>query len=199
MAKELKKASLVKRLCAYVVDFLIILVVTSLLASPFIDSKKTIEVQQEANKIMEQYQAGEITPNEYISRYSDVYYKLGRESGITTFIEIIIGILYFIVLQLYNKGQTFGKKLMKIKVISDNGDLTMNQMIFRSLICNTILLNIINLAFITFTSKTVYTGVSATISIIQYIIMFISLLLATTKDGRTIHDRIAHTRVVNIK
>ena len=199
MAKELKKASLIKRLCAYVVDFLIILVVTSLIASPFIDSKKTIEVQQEANKIMEQYQAGEITPNEYMARYSDVYYKLGRESGITTFIEIIIGILYFIVLQLYNKGQTFGKKLMKIKVISDNGDLTMNQMIFRSLICNTILLNIINLAFITFTSKTVYTGVSATISIIQYIIMFISVLLATTKDGRTIHDRIAHTRVVNIK
>ena len=72
----------------------------------------------------------------------------------------------------------------------------MNQMIFRALIANTILLNIINFALITFVSKSIYTGVSVSISMIQYIVMFISLIMLTTKDGRTIHDRIAHTRVV---
>ena len=74
----------------------------------------------------------------------------------------------------------------------------MNQMIFRSLIVNMLLLNIINFALITFAPKDIYTGVSATLSMIQYLIMFISIILATTKEGRTIHDRIAHTRVVKV-
>lgn len=200
MAKELTKAPFIKRLCAYVIDFIIIFMITSIIATPFTDSKKVLEIQSEANTIMDQYQAGEITPNEYLARYSDVYYKLGKESGITTFIEIIIGILYFVVLQLYNKGQTIGKKIMNIKIISNNGDLSMNQMIFRALISNTILLNIINFGFITFASKSVYTGVSATLTMFQYMITFISVLLAAMSiEGRTIHDRIANTRVVSIK
>ncbi len=199
MAKELKRASFVKRLCAYVIDFLIILMVGSILSFPFTNSEKTLELQNETTTVLEQYQAGEITPDEYLSRFSDIYYRLGRESGIATFIEIIIGILYYVVFQLYNKGQTIGKKIMGIKIISDTGDLSMNQMIFRAFISNTILLNIINFGFITFASKSVYTGVSSTFTMFQYAITFISIILATTNEGRTIHDRIVHTRVVSIK
>ena len=44
-----------------------------------------------------------------------------------------------------------------------------------------------------------YTGVSSTLTMFQYVITFISILLATTAEGRTIHDRIATTRVVSIK
>ena len=116
-----------------------------------------------------------------------------------TFITIIINVLYYVVFQLYNKGQTIGKKLLKIKVISDDGNLSMNQMIFRSLIANVILLNIINFALVIFTPKAIFMGVSVSVSMIQYIIMFISIIMATTKEGRTIHDRIAHTRVVSAK
>jgi len=72
----------------------------------------------------------------------------------------------------------------------------MNQMIFRGLIANMILINIINFALITFASKNIFMGVSVTISMIQYIIMFISLIMLTTKEGRTIHDRVANTMVV---
>ena len=75
----------------------------------------------------------------------------------------------------------------------------MNQLLFRSLICNMILLNIINFGLVTFAGKDIYVGVYATISVIQYIIMFVSIILATTNEGRTIHDRIAHTRVVYTK
>ena len=133
-----------------------------------------------------------------MERYGSVYYSLSRNNGLMTFITIIIDVLYFVVFQLYSKGQTFGKKLFKIKVISDEGDLSMNQMIFRSLIANVILANIINFGLITFTSKNIYTEASVCISMIQYVMMFISIIMATTKEGRTIHDRVAHTRVVKV-
>lgn len=198
MAKELNRASFVKRLCAYVLDYLLVVLVISVIAMPFTDTKKTEKLEKESTEIIEKYQKGEITPDEYLQRYSSVYYNLSRNTGIVTFITIIVYILYYVVFQLYNKGQTIGKKLMKIKVISIDGELSMNQMIFRSLIVNMLLLNIINFALITFAPKDIYTGVSATLSMIQYLIMFISIILATTKEGRTIHDRIAHTRVVKV-
>lgn len=199
MAKELKKASFVRRICAYVIDYLIIVLLVSLISAPFIDAKKTEKLQKETTEIMEKYQKGEITPDDYMKLSSSNLYKLGRTTGVTTFIEIIVAILYYVVFQLYNKGQTLGKKLLKIKVISEDGDLNMNQLLFRSLICNMILLNIINFGLVTFAGKDIYVGVYATISVIQYIIMFVSIILATTNEGRTIHDRIAHTRVVYTK
>ena len=198
MAKELTKASFVKRLFAYVLDYLIVVILVGVLSSPFTDVKKTESIEKESTEIIEKYQAGEISPDEYIQRYSSVYYSLSRNTGVVTFFTIIIDVLYFVVFQLYNKGQTIGKKLLKIKVISLDGDLGMNQMIFRGLLAYMLLSNIINFALITFATKDIYVGMSICVSMIQYIIMFISIIMATTKDGRTIHDRIAHTRVVKV-
>lgn len=196
MAKELKKGSFIRRIGAYIIDYVILVILISLISSPFVDTAKTKTIEKETNEIIEKYQSGEISSDEYIQRYSSVYYNLSRSTGVVTFFTIIIDVLYFIVFQLYNKGQTVGKVLLKIKVISEDGNLNMNQMIFRALIAYMILSNIINFALITFASKSIYTGVSICISMIQYIVMFISVIMATTKDGRTIHDRLTHTRVV---
>jgi len=196
MDRGLKKGSFIKRVLAYVIDYLIVVILVSLISSPFVDAKKTETIDKESTEIIEKYQQGEISAEEYVQRYSSVYYSLNRTTGVMTFITIIIDVLYFVVLQFYNKGQTLGKMIMRIRVVSRDGDLSMNQMIFRGLIANMILINIINFALITFASKNIFMGVSVTISMIQYIIMFISLIMLTTKEGRTIHDRVANTMVV---
>ena len=199
MAKGLKKAPFIKRLGAYIIDYILVVILISLISIPFTDSKKTDKIERETLEIIEKYNANEITTDEYVAKYNDVYYRLSRSTGVVTFVTIIVYILYFVVFQLFNKGQTIGKKLLKIKVVSEVDDLTMNQMIFRSLISNMILLNIINFGLITFGSKNTYTSVSAVLTVIQYIIVLISIILATAKEGKTVHDRIAHTRVVNAK
>ena len=199
MAKEMKKASFIKRICAYIVDYILVILLISIISTPFVDAKKTDKIERETFEVIEKYNAGKINSDGYIAMYDDVYYRLSRSTGVVTFITIIVYILYYVVFQLYNKGQTIGKKLLKIKVISSEGDLGMNQMIFRSLLCNMILLDIINFGLLTFSPKNVYTKVSVVLTIIQYLVVFISIIMATKKDGRTIHDRIAHTRVVNAK
>ena len=199
MAKEMKKASFIKRICAYIIDYILVMLLISIISTPFVDAKKTDKIEKETLEIIEKYNDGKINSDEYIAMYTDVYYRLSRSTGVVTFITIIVYVLYFVVFQLYNKGQTIGKKLLKIKVISSEGDLSMNQMIFRSLLCNMILLNIINFALLTFSPKDVYAKSSALLTVIQYIIVFVSIIMATKKEGKTVHDRIAHTRVVNAK
>ena len=199
MAKGLKKASFIKRFCAYIIDYILLVILISLISMPFTDTKKTEVIENQTFEILEKYKSNEITTEEYIQKYNDAYYSLSRNTGVVTFITIIIYVLYYVVFQLYNEGQTIGKMFMKIKIVSDEDELSMNQMIFRSLISNMILLNIINFALITFSPKNIYVGVSAILIVIQYIIVLISVIMATTKEGRTVHDRIAHTRVVSTK
>ena len=103
----------------------------------------------------------------------DLTYTIARKNGFVSLITIVINILYFVVFQLYNKGQTIGKELMKIKVISDTDELTMNQMIFRSFIANSILLDIITFMFMLSNSRmTYFTGI-AIFGTIQYTITHI--------------------------
>ena len=47
MAKELKKGSFVKRVSAYIIDYLIIFFIVSLVTTPFVDSKKVEKISNE--------------------------------------------------------------------------------------------------------------------------------------------------------
>ncbi len=199
MAKELKKASFIRRLTAFVIDMVLIAFIAGIIATPFVNTSKIDKLNEKEVETIEKYRNEEITADEYVMNYGDVYYELIKENGISTLISIILSIGYFIVFQLYNKGQTLGKKLLKIKIISDDKELSMNQMIFRCLLSNFILVNIINFAFLIFASKYVYIIATGSIEAINYIVAIVSIIMATTKEGRTIHDRIAHTRVVMAK
>lgn len=199
MAKELKKASFIRRLTAFVIDMVLIAFIAGIIATPFVNTSKIDKLNEKEVETIEKYRNEEITADEYVMNYGDIYYELIKENGISTLISIILSIGYFIVFQLYNKGQTLGKKLLKIKIISDDKELSMNQMIFRCLLSNFILVNIINFAFLIFASKYVYIIATGSIEAINYIVAIVSIIMATTKEGRTIHDRIAHTRVVMAK
>ena len=86
---------------------------------------------------------------------------------------------------------------MKIRVVSDNGDLTMNQMIFRSFLANSLLIDIFIFIFMLFSSKYVFFYSSALLEFLQYLMIFISvIMIAYTQDGCALHDKIVHTKVI---
>ena len=195
-----KKAYFSQRLVAFIIDMLFVTVVASLLAGPFVDSEKLQKYEKQEKEIMEKYTKQEIGPKDYFVSYEDVYYKLTRDTGVLSIITILLEIVYFVVFQLVNGGQTFGKKIMKIKVVSEDGSLDMNQMIYRSLLPNFILVNTLTFMFLLFTSKSVYFGVSLSLQGIQYLLMFISTIMILSKNnGCAIHDKLAHTKVIQAK
>lgn len=198
MAKEIKKASFLKRLGAFLIDMIIITILASLISIPFTDTKKVEKIENEQNEIVKQFQEQKITAEEYMDRYVSVYYNLTRNTGAISLITIVLEILYFVVFQLYNKGQTLGKKLLKIKVVSNDGELFMNQMIFRSLLANFILVNIIKFALLLFSPKDIYMSLALILEGIQYVLVFISILMITGSNKDSIHDKLTHTSVVCI-
>ena len=200
ISKGERKALFVQRLVAFLIDILLISVVASLISAPFINTDKTSDLEKKTYKLVEQLQKDEISVEEYSVQYKTLYYKMARNSGVSSLIIILLNVLYFVVFQIYNKGQTIGKKMVNIRIVSDEGELSYNQLIFRSFIANFILVDIIMFVFMLFSTKDVYFWSTIIFRGIQYLIVFISIfMIMNHSDGRAIHDKIVHTKVIREK
>lgn len=198
MGEKLNRVSFTKRAVAFIIDVLIVYVVAITISSPFINEKSSKKYLDEVNEIRDKFVKNEISREEYVNQFASISYKSSRATGMYSIINIFLELLYFIYLPFIWHGQTLGKKIMKIRVKSDDGDLTMNQIIFRSFIANFILLNIITFVCMLFSPKNVYFYVVGLFEMTQYLIVFVSIIMVLyRKDGRSIHDFLTHTRVVN--
>ena len=186
-----------QRLAAYIIDILVVSLIASLLSSPFIKTKEIETLQSKYFDTMEKYVNQDINTNEYTAEIINIQFQLTQLNGLVTIITILVSLLYFVVYQLYNQGQTMGKKILKIKVVSTDGELSMNQLIFRSFIANNILLDIISIIFVIFSTKSIYFYCVGLFSILQYVLIIISIIMIfTTKEGLALHDKFVHTKVV---
>ena len=197
--EEKEKPYFVQRLGAFLIDLIIVAFVSSLLTMPF----QTNSVQKLNNQIIDtstKYVSQEISPAVYINKMIDLNYQLGKQTGLSSVITILIYVIYYVVIQMKLGGQTLGKRVLKIKVVkNDDSDLTMNDMVLRGLINNSILCDIL-VVISALVNKYVYFYGSTGFQWLQGLIIIVSVLMITIrKDGRSIADMIVKTRVVSLK
>lgn len=194
-----KKASFRKRLCAYFIDILIVSFLASLIALPFIDAKSIDKLDKNMIEVTEDYLNNKIDEITFLSESGSINYQLAKLTGTLTFATIIIKMLYFIVFQLYNKGQTLGKSMFGIRVQSNDDELTTNQMILRTFIIDSIFYSVIGFALMIFASSSAYFYGNMLFESIQSIIMIIcACMVMFRKDKRGLHDIVSRTSVVEI-
>ena len=193
------KATFFQRFVAFILDVFLVSMLASILVLPFVDNDKAEKLNNESLEVIEKYSSAEIDLDTYVTEMTSLTYQTAKSNGVVTLVTLVCEILYFVVFQLYNNGQTLGKKLLKIKVISEDGSLTMNQMIFRSFIVNSILLEIISFCFMLFADEMVYFYGVATLEMLQYAVLVISaFMIMYGATGKGIHDKVVHTRVIRI-
>ena len=200
MEKNTKNAVFVQRLCAYVIDFLIISFVAALVAMPFMNIDSLNKIDSDMNNLANELRTQEIDYKTYLTESAVLSYETAKQDGVLVLITIFLEIIYFIVYQFYKGGQTIGKKFCKIKVISNDGELTMNKLIVRSLLINTILLQLIQIIIVSVVKNPMnYFYFQGSFECIQYIFMIICILMIMfRKDRVSLHDLITNTRVVKI-
>lgn len=193
------KTLFIQRLVAFLIDSAIVVFAASLIATPFINSDKIIELNDKSVKLMEDYKNNKISNNEYLAEYMNITYDTAKNEGIISLISVVLGLVFFVVVPLYKNGQTIGKKVLRIKIISDTGELTMNQLIFRAFIANSILIDLLSVILMMFLSKNNYFYCYGLFMIIQYLITALSVfLIICRKDGKAVHDLLVRTQVVRI-
>lgn len=193
-----EKALFVQRFIAFLLDIFILSSIASLISYPFLDAKSINKLNKNSSEVIEKYTTGEIDMNTYVDEAKGISYQLSQKQGVISLVTLFLSVLYFIVYQYYNNGQTVGKKVMKIKVVSSTDkEITMNSFIFRSLIVNSILVDMVSFAIVIFGNETTYFYGVAICGIIKYTLLLIcGFMVMWSKSGMGLHDRIAHTTVV---
>lgn len=203
------EATFVQRLCAYVIDILIVSIFLSLITYN-INFDKLNDLNKQLNNLLEKGYVTEkqdktdvtveeeLTMDEYNTKLFDIQYEIEKESILINTISIVIIIGYFIAFQYFNKGQTIGKKLLKIKLTSTNHKkIRLWQVIVRSIIIYGILTGILNIIFINIVNKNTYLGIYNIFTIIQSIFIIVSVLfILYRKDKRGLHDLMSKSSVV---
>lgn len=192
-----EKAGFMSRICAFFLDMLIVSLLASLLATPFVSKEKMESLSEDYEKIVEKIQTQDISLQEYSVDIANLRYEIIRTNGMGTIISVLIGMIWFVVIPLYYGGQTIGKKIMKIKMISDKGDLTANQLIVRTMIGNSFLFDLLGVVEVLILPKYIFYYCHWLLLFVPYIIMICSVIMVLiSKNGKAIHDYLGHTRVV---
>lgn len=186
------------RLVAYIIDIMLVSIVCTGILMVIPENKNYDKYMKEYEQIQTDFIEEKIDSEEYLNKSMDVVYDIDYSNVFSMITEVVLIILYFIVFQFYNKGQTFGKKLMKLRVVSTKGDnLTLNQIAYRALIINSILINILILGSLLFLGRDYYYYASLVLQVIGSIIIVVTLMMIFfRKDGRGLHDVIAGTKVI---
>ena len=186
------KSMFSQRVLAFLIDLVLISLITSIITMFVPVNDTATKLYEEQNRVLEGYVEGSVSMEEYVNQMVDLSYDISRQTVIVSIVTIVISLLYYVVYPCYNNGQTFGKKLMKIKIVkTDDTELSMNDLLIRGMINNSILVNIINVILVLFLSKNIFLSASGLIGGIQYLVLIISLIMiAFTKNAQGLHDKV---------
>lgn len=197
------KASFGRRFASYVVDFILIFVLLNLISFVIPENKNIINLNKELTELTTEYLESEDhtekSTEEYMNATAPITYQLDKENFMFSIIGIVVYILYYVVFQYKNNGQTLGKKLMGIRVEKEEGEISINDFIFRSFVINSVLYNMLILILLFTTKDTTYISLVGILGLIQFFVMLISMfMIIFRKDKKALQDIITNTKVVEV-
>ena len=196
-----KKPYFLKRVVAYLIDIILVALLSGAIALVFVDSSKSKGYTDELLSLTQKLTNNEITQEEYTKEANTINYYHAKDTVNITIINVSVAIVYYVVLCFYCGGITLGKSIMKLRIVGVNDKkLNLGHYLIRGLFVNMILINILNAVFVLFFSKEVFINVYLKINNVLTISLLVTLVfMMYREDGRGLHDLIASTQVINTK
>lgn len=193
-----------KRVIAYLVDFMIVASIASIFSYiPFLNPNRLLyeEKYNEILSLYEQLESGDLSRDDYQKAYYPLYYDLNHLNLNYAIINMIVLIGYFGFFQWQFGGQTIGKKLLKIKVVTlDENRPSIVSHLIRTVILNNIVITILQIIVLFSFSVDNFYPIYTNINLVGYILLYILVFLVFVRqDHRGLHDMIASTKVIMVE
>ena len=196
-----EKPYFLKRVIAYLIDLIIVMLLSGILSLIFIKNEDYKNESKELLGLTAKYSEGTITQEEYSKEVANINYYLTKDSVGVNIITIGVSIVYYVILCFYCGGITLGKYIMKIRIVSSNDKkLNIGHYLLRGLLVNLILTNIISVVMVSLLNKDTFISVYPRVSNVLTIFLLVTLVfIMYREDGRGLHDLIANTKIVSTK
>lgn len=190
-----------KRLLAYIIDVIILGVILCIICSFIPTSRNSKRLNDELFSVAEDYFDNKVEFNTFINRYSSISYNLSRELFLSDLIGVIVGFLYYVVFPLCNKGQSIGKKIMHIGIVSNDGSqVSSNGLVVRYLLMCGLGTSILSMCMIFILKDFNYFVFVSILSFLQILVVIISVFMVLYRnDSKSLPDLIAGTSVIEVK
>lgn len=189
---------LAKRYIAFILDLLLISAVITIFSYFFVDKVNIEVLNSEMNSIHSLFLSHDITLGTYLNRYAEISYNIDYENILVMIIRIAIVIGYYIILVKQLGGQTLAMRIMNLKIETEDGkNPEYKQFVIRSLLINSLFVNIFQILCLIITRSTVYLVFVLIGGIFQFLLVIISVyMILYRRDRRGIHDLFSNTSVV---
>lgn len=193
----MNKANFYKRLVAYTIDMFIVGLVISIISYNF-DTTRLEKLSDKSIKLMNSFTNGDISSDKYFFEYADILYKVNKANVNSNLLGLVIYVGYFVLFQFFNGGATIGKKLLKIKVVSQGGgEVSLWQMIVRTSIINGIVPLALSLILVFTTKGLVFLTLSSVVGLFENIFVIICVFMLLYKsDCLALHDIMSKSVVI---
>lgn len=173
-------------------------------------SKQEILEEDYNNKclvIVEDYNSNKITEEHYKEQVDYYYYHLEKNSIVGYVVSIIVYLLYFVFFQGFTSGQTLGKKITRLKVVSikEGERVSYKQLFVRTLflpvntLLQSLIYSVLMLVAILFIPKNMFMQVTDIFYFMNYILSLVLIFTISFYKGKVgVHDMIAHTKIIQI-
>ena len=190
-----------KRIFARVIDMVVIFIISTALTYILPENREYKEAYEEYQNLLTEISQQEEVSNDLVTKTNDVIYNVSKSSVTTSVVTTVLTISYFVVFAYFMNGQTLGKKIMNIRIVSNSKKkLTMNNYLIRGLLVNSILMNTLNVIFVLGLNKNTYLQVNdITTYLFGAIYIVLIGMMLFREDGRGLHDVLAGTKVINEK
>lgn len=197
MERKMKMSKFKERAFAYIIDMIIVSLTFSIITIFFNTSSNYKKLNQELNDVTNEFVNEEINFDTYIHKQADINHDMDKEIIMFNVLNGFLLVGYFVILPYYCSGQTVGKRVMGINIISNEGALTFNQLIIRALIIDGLGSLIILLSLVYILTGFPYYIVNMLLNVLETILTIISIIFIIKRpDHRAVHDLISGTKVI---
>jgi uncharacterized RDD family membrane protein YckC len=196
------RVGIFKRVFAYIVDVVILVIFMTSLAN-FIpqDTKSIATLNDELDLVNGELLSREISFSEYIEKSSVLTHELDKKLVLVYVANTVGIIMLLIIIPFIKKGQTIGNMLTKTKVIRlDEDDVTINDLIYRSIFIGFLGYLLVILSVVYILPSMAYFMTALILMFLEFLLAIINLVMITYRyDKMVLHDKFTKTRVINIQ
>ena len=193
------KVSFKKRLFAYLIDFVLLTTIVTIINCVLPTTTKQVEINKELDSLQQNLLDGKIDNKKYFDGYKKLLPELDKSNMAINVCNLVFILGYFIIIPVVNNGQTLGKKILKIKIEKIDGNLTIRDMVIRNFITTSLLQLMISSTLVYIVNNDIYYNLSIFVSLLQILLVIItSFMIIYRKDEKGVQDLITGTQVIEV-